>query len=442
MSETNRMEAIKKYITEYKQSKTYTQARTAQFYFDGENISILSRVSKITSLGGKKITVDLNNAKIPTNFFKLLVIQQSSTLLNFGLQTKTDLVKNTLGENFDTTLAESGELCLIHGTTYLFWNYDNMINFPIYTQNGGAFMLVDEKTGQNMACIRFWQIAENKPIYVEVYEIDGQQEFQIVEDVISPLREKRPYIVNRNLASGQEKAINYNVLPIIELRANNKSQTELTVGLKALIDQFDIIVSDHSDAMARIKGILWVFNNFIGTAEDLAQIKKEVEVLGIVASKDGNSTVVPHTIDIPFKAVEYSLDVLRHLIYSTFMGYDTDTIKGGSLTNVAIDATLEDLNKKIGRWERQHIVRAVQKILMLNNIKTKDIAFRYDTITNSAESDTMVISAFNSNVIDVETALNKLSFIDPDEVQTVLQRLALSDFGVPKDFNINDKQVV
>jgi hypothetical protein len=275
---------------------------------------------------------------------------------------------------------------------------------------------------------------------VEVYDADGQEELMIKDDVVFMLRPKRPYVVKMRVATGEEGSIPYGRIPIITLRANDKGLSALSLGLKALIDQHDIIASDHSDLMARIKGILWIFNNFTGTAEDLAQIKEEVEVLGIVASKDGDTTASPHTVNIPYAAVEYSLKILRHLIYASFMGYDTDTITGGSLTTVAIKATLENLNKKVGRWERQHVIKAVQQLLSILGVETSDIKFRYDLLTNTTESDALILNAFSTGVLDVETALNKLSFIDPDEVEGVLERLALTEMGVPKDYQDNKNE--
>lgn len=400
----------------------------------------MTRKSEITSVGGRKITISLNNARIPTNFFQPLVIQQTSTLLNYGLQTKTIGLKEKLGHDFDTILAKAGENSLIHGVTYLFWNHTNLVNFPAYTENGGMFMLVDEKTGQDILGIRFWQISSGKPTYVEVYDAEGQEELMIKDDVVYMLRAKRPYVVKRRIATGEEGSIPYPRIPIVTLRANDKGLSALSLGLKALIDQHDIIASDHSDLMARIKGIIWIFNNFTGTPEDVAQIKEEIEVLGIVASKDGDSTASPHSVNIPYAAVEYSLKILRHLIYASFMGYDTDTITGGSLTTVAIKATLENLNKKVGRWERQHVIKAVQQLLLILGVETSDIKFRYDLLTNTSESDALILNAFSTGVLDVETALNKLSFVDPDEVEGILERLALTEMGVPTFLDNSDSQ--
>jgi hypothetical protein len=250
-------------------------------------------------------------------------------------------------------MSEGGENCLIHGRTYFFWNYNHIVNFPIFTKGGGSFPLISQKTGQMMAFIRYWQVDINKPIYFEFYELDGQTEFVIIDDMAQETRSKRPYRVKVRPMFNEETADNYNTLPIVELKANGYGSTELSVGLKALIDQYDIIFSDFSDVMERIKGILWVFNNFNGTANDVVEIKKEIEALGIVAAKDDSTTATPHTIDIPFLAVQYALGTLKKAIYAVFMGYNTEEITGGSLTNVAIEAMLENLNSKVGRWERQ-----------------------------------------------------------------------------------------
>ena len=45
--------------------------------------------------------------------------------------------------------------------------------------------LYDEYTGALMAAVRFWQIADNKPLSVEFYEIDGVSVYRENKEIFS-----------------------------------------------------------------------------------------------------------------------------------------------------------------------------------------------------------------------------------------------------------------
>ena len=86
----DRVGFIEDAIQLFKASDQYSRAKEADEYFAGENRTILSMKSQITVRYGKdeqySETIEVNKFKIPRNFMKPLIIQQSGTLFNWGLQ--------------------------------------------------------------------------------------------------------------------------------------------------------------------------------------------------------------------------------------------------------------------------------------------------------------------------------------------------------------------
>lgn len=429
---------LTKAIDDFKNSEFFKRARLGNDYFYGFNETILNRRNTLTTIKsstGNALDLDVNKAKISTNIFGRLTIQQVGTLLNWGLQTKNNANKNKLGEDFDTNLSLVAEKSITHGKAYIFYNDNQTQILEAYGNGGfnGCFLLQDEDTSINMIAIRFHQIDRDKPMYVEVFELDGKTKYRIKGEEFIILQPKKPYKEVKFLITNDTlETFNYSSLPVVELRYDQTGMSALTKSLQTLIDRMDILSSDYADVMERIKSIWWIFNNFSGDIDDLIEIKKEVETLGMVLARE-DSTADLKTVDIPFLAVEYALKLYEKQVYKDFMAYNTDEITGGSLTNVAIKSAMENHLKKVGRWERQHVIKFVRQILLLAGADTTDIKFRYDVLMNENETNQTIIDAYNSRILDRETALSKLSFIDPSEVQDILKRTELAELSIVPD---------
>ena len=422
----NKSQFIYEAVTEYKSSDFYKKSVDAEAYFKGENTGILTRSISITT--GANHQINLHRAQVPTNYFRRLVIQQAGTLLNFGLETKDSGVKDKLGEGFDTTLARAGEKALIHGVGYLYWDFDRVRSFTALE----CFTLQDERTGAERAAIRFWQIDDKKPLFIEFYEHDGVTSYKAQDGVIAEERAKTAYRVRvRAITEDSEAANLYYTLPIVPLRADEYERSELTTSLKAKIDMYDMILSDFSDIVERAKGIIWIFNGFSGTVAELNAIREDVERLGVIAYDDPETKIQPHAIEIPHEAVTAALSMLKRAIFEDFTGMNMDEITGGSLTNVAIRTAQDALMKKVGRWERQQVIEACRRVMALAGVQTENIKFRYDVVANDLEN-AQILQMFTS-YLDLETILQKIPIIDPDEVEDVLKRKAAEDLSLPDD---------
>ena len=105
---------IEKVVADYKGSPEFTQALEAQRYFDGSNTAIGKKTAlkvhvieetddrgKMTRKGMKR---DVAGARIPNNFFRLAVMQETQYLLSNGVTLDSTETKKRLGAGFDNVL--------------------------------------------------------------------------------------------------------------------------------------------------------------------------------------------------------------------------------------------------------------------------------------------------------------------------------------------------
>jgi hypothetical protein len=268
--------------------------------------------------------------------------------------------------------------------------------------NSGFAPLYDEETGELKAGIQFWQITSDKPTYYRLFELDGITKYikeqgeaiKVAEDDNGAPIPKRAYVVNKRVDGTGEKVTggkNYGRLPIIPLYANRKRRSELTANIKTKIDLYDRIQSDFGDNLDRTNDVYWVLNNFGGNRDDVIHMLAEIQHLKAtyttapVMGGTSNATAEPHTIEVPYEARRIAMDLLKAAMYQDYMALDMDELTGGSLTNVAIQAAMKNLNLKCDRYEWQ-VRKFCQSILALADIKTDQITFLRDTLENQLET--------------------------------------------------------
>lgn len=409
-------------IAEYTQSEEYKFMNLAEKYFYSENISILQREQFTIKTLDKNFTI--NKQVATSNFFFRLVTQQNQFLLANGLQLDDEKEKNKLGIGFDTTLQEAGELALVHGLSWLFYNNDHVeiikaTNFiPLY----------DEFSGEPLAGINFWQLDEDRPTYIRLFEMDGISWYKIEkkinrstqrkETTIELYKAKQAYkkIVQNDIVLGDE---NYKMFPVVPFKANERAESELKVSVKTKIDMYDLVLSDFGDNLQKTNSIYWILENFGGDSMKAMELRHEIETYQMIFTKDEEQTVKGEFMQVPHEARSIMLDLLESGIYRDFMGINLKEITGGSLTNVAIDTAKFNLVNKVNRYEYR-VFETVQKLLKLAGIKTENIRFKREFIANKLE--TMQMLYMCRADIDHLTALEKNPLIENDEIEAILLR--------------------
>ena len=447
--ENKRPELLEKIISSYKFSADFTTALAANAYFRGENTAVLQKVIlqkgryKVESRDeqGRKVTrmVDrekaIVGARLPASFLFRFVTQQNQFLLGNGVTLDEGEQKERLGLGFDKTVEQMGEMALLAGVSWGFWNIDHLEAISAARDSLSGFVaLVDEETSAPMVGVQFWQIAQDRPLRVRLFEVDGVTVYRKGKDGLELTQEKRPYMLTMTQdAAGPVNVTgsNYGALPLIPLYANTEQRSEFTPSIRAKIDAYDRISSDFVDNLDKANDVYWVLNNFGGTLTDMQEMIDTVRRTGIVASlSDGtgsSSTAQPHAFEVPYNARQTALQILEKELYKDYMAVNMDELTGGSLTNVAIKTAMTNLNLKADRYEWQ-VFQFVQRLLALLGIKTEQITFNRQEITNRSE----IVADINMmrDYIDNKTALQLNPYIMQEQVDEILAATDNEQIGV------------
>lgn len=424
-------------IRQHTSSDMYRIALSADKYDRQKNETIYNYVRTILTASGTEVEdFTAANNKIASNFFHRLNTQRCTYSLGNGVsfsqhkekridedgvETTVDLTKETLGPDFDTDLKDGAYKALIHGISFGFWNVNKLHIFPLTE----FVPLWDEENGKLRAGIRFWQLDEQKPMTVILYEEDGYTKYRgkhkggafdwtVVQEKTSY---KQLYRVSE---AGGEEVVggeNYGSLPIVPLWGSNLHQSTL-VGMQRAIDSYDLIRSGFANDLTDCAQIYWILSNCSAMTEpELARFRDRLKIQHIAVADRDESDVTPYAQEIPYQARKEYLDHIRAGIYEDFGGLDVHTVAAGA-TNDHIDAAYQPLDENADDFEYQ-IIKFVQQILSLIGIEDIPV-FKRNRISNQMEQTQMVMLA--AQLLDEETILQKLPFISVDEVAKILAR--------------------
>lgn len=424
----NLIDFVRGAINDYKSSIMYKEAVTAYDYFRKRNVTIIRYQKLLYTMTGQAVPDTYSaNYKLVNAFFPIFVKQENSYLLGDGVTFNQDDTKEKFGgDRFDSDIYEAGEYALWGGVSYVFYNQDHLETFK-----GTEFVpLAGEEDGALHAGIRWWQIADNKPLRATLYEEDGYTDF--IWNLNDPddkdaakgmiLHEKRPYvdIIQTTEADGDVivDGKNYPGFPIVPMWANKEHQSELT-GLQEKIDAYDLIQSGACNTVDDASLIYWTINNAGGMDDvDLAQFLERLRTLHAASVDDDGAKAEAHTMDVPYQATEVILASLRDSLYRDAMALDTDKISAGNITATAINAAYENLELKCDGYE-YCVTECIKGLLDLAGIDDAPTYHRRKT-TNQPEVTQMVLSA--AQYLDDETILKKLPFLNIDEIEDIMIR--------------------
>ena len=416
-------------INRHKQSDLFKTAQAADLYDKQLNVTINEYVSTIYTLSGAKIeNYTASNAKIASNFFHRLNTQRCQYSLGNGVsfidvaESGEDNTKKALGAHFDHDIQEAAYKALIHGVSFCFWNLDHLYCFPVTE----FVPFWDEFDGTLKAGARFWQLAENRPMQVVLYELDGYTKLTSETGNAASLQvveEKKSYKEKiKSVPADETDEIigveNYSSLPIVPLWGSKLHQSTL-IGLQDSIDSYDLIRSGFANDLTDVAQIYWIIENAGGMTEnDLAEFRDRMLYNHIVkADTEAGSKVTPYTQEIPFSARQAYLKEIRNEIYEGFGALDVHTVAAGA-TNDHIDAAYQPMDEEADDFEWQ-LSDCIRQILALQGIDDSPI-YKRNRISNQMEQVEMVIA--EAPYLDRETILRKLPNISHDEVLAIMER--------------------
>ena len=410
---------IRRFVQQHCASRPYKMALDADLY-DAQKNPGAERFAQAYALMLKRLSKNtkqdvLHPDMVKSNLFRRLNKQRATYSLGNGVVFADDGVdKGKLGQNFDEQIQKAGYFALIHGESFGFWNNDHLVIFKLTE----FAPLYDEKTGLLQAGVRFWRLNPDTDMHYILYELDGFTEYteSKIGNVMQETTPKQAYkSVTVTTPGGGLESVegeNYSALPIVPLWGSDLHQSTL-VGLKAYIDNTDLVMSGFCNDLQDFSQIYWLCENFNGMTDDELQeflVKLNLyHIAGADTSEGGKIT--PYTTEIPVTARQTLLELLHTRVYEDFGGLDVHCVSADS-TNDHLDAAYEPLNQNADDFEAQ-VKPFIRQICALAGFENAMPAFNRSKITNTAEQVSMVIS--EAPIIGQDMAIDLLPNLTPEQ---------------------------
>ena len=415
-------------IADYKSSRAYLLAHDAHLYYNGENPTI-NRYEKIIYdfKGMAHRDMYTANHKIASKFFGKVVDQEVSYLLGNGIGFGTERTKAKLCSCFDEDMQDAAREALISGQAFVFWDLDHT---QVFTAQ--EFVpLYDEDNGALMAGVRFWQVADNRPLRATLYEIDGYTEYiKPKNGEMTVKQEKRPYKlkVRYSEADGTEiyDGENYPGFPIVPLRNGKNAYSEL-LGRRNTIDALDLACSNMVNNVDEGNLIYWVLTNCGGMDElDDAQFIQRLKTTHVAhADGDEGAKATPQSIEAPYAGTQQTIDMLTKRLYDDFQAFDSSAVSAGNQTATAIKASYVPLDLKTDKFEAC-VTRCIKGLLSIAGLEGEPTYTRNRIINAQEEMQTLLLGAeYYDDEYITKKALTLLG--DADQYEDLMRRKAAEE---------------
>lgn len=425
-------------ITQHKQTHEYNRAITAQSYYSTDNEQIMKKMTYLQrQFPGLR---DIKFHKITDSFYRNGVDEHISFLMGNGLTIDkkgkfTEDVKRMIDREIDEKLKRAGKYAFIDGVSWAYPRINGGTNASkkqgelfIFRQN--EFVpIYDELTGRLMLGIRFTQIAKDKPLIIELFELDGLTTYVKKDngamEIAQPKTAYRTTITSFKMKGeiridGTE---NYPILPVFPLYANDERTTTLTTSIQSLIDVRDFLMSAQGDSQTLVEGIYWILQNY-GGQDDSEIIKFIVESKAIRQFDDAHAGAASHVLESPFQGKEAMLDRTNSLLYSAFCLPDP-TVSGG-ITAYEINTRNNPMDRFASMFE-PNVRTFMNNIMRLYGIDADMLDFKRQVSTNETEAVGNIVRLKDSEIIDTEEAIFMLGLIPEDRKEALLERIKLRD---------------
>lgn len=423
--EKARIEFIRSAINAHRESHAYKTAADAEEYYNGLNPTINRYEKIIYDMQGRSHTdMWTANHKLASRFFGLAVDQEVSYLLGNGVTFAEKGTPNKLCPDFDQEVMDAARDAKIAGVSFGFWDLTHLRVFSLLE----FVPLYDEEDGAMKAGIRFWQVAQDKPLRATLYEIDGFTEyFQPSGEDMDVMQPKRSYkLIERKAEVGETEIYdggNYPSFPIVPLKNNKRCLSEI-VGKRNTIDALDLASSNMVNNVDEGNLIYWVLSNCNGMDDlDDAKFVERLKTTHVAhANGDDGAKVESKTIEAPYEGTSSTIDMLKKKLYEDFQCFDAAAVSAGNQTATAIKASYVPLDLKTDKFESE-VTRFIVEILRLAGIEDKPSYTRNQIINKSEETQNILLGAA---YYDDEYITKKLLTIngDIDQYEDMAKRKA------------------
>ena len=443
-SEEKRMAFVRKVINDHKSSTIYKEALISKDYARQHNTTINEYRKMLYTMSGQAVPDNWSaNYKLASGFLGRFITQEVQFLLGNGITWEDqNSAEKAFGDKFDIKLQDAGKRALVTGEAFMFYNLDHVDVFDILN----FAPLYDEEDGTLKAGVRFWQIADNKPLRATLYELDGYTEYIWKKTKGEILHEKDSYITKFSASEVDGEEIlekhNYPTFPIVPLWGNPEHTTELD-GKRDSIDAYDLIRSGFANDLDDASQIYWTIQNAGGMDDvDLVKFMEHMKIVKAAVVDDTGAKAESHTIEVPYNAREAILNRLEKDIYKDFMAFNPETIASGAVTATQIKAAYEPLNVKCDQFE-YCIHEALDALMLLAGIEN-EASFTRSMIVNANEEIQMLMQAapYLEETYVTEKVMTLLG--DADRVDDAIKQMdanELQRFGNINEANDGEEEI-
>lgn len=425
-NDKDRIDFVRKVISDHQSSKLYKQAVRAYKYFDGENETLMDYQKTIVRITGEVIP-DLYSAshKSPSNYIERFVTQLNQFLLGNGITWNDPKTEKIVGEAFDEEVQDAGENAILGAVSFGFWNYDHVDIFKIIE----FAPLWDEIDGSLKSGVRWWQVDASKPMRATLYEPDGLTDYIWDKEngegrILNP---KRKYIDNivqsgidgTRIMDGE----NYPSFPVVPCWAS-KRHVNIIARYLAGVDAYDFIKNGYTNDFDEAQ-LYWIIKGAGGMDDpDLVRFLDRLKTVKAAAPADGQE-VEAVTVEIPYEAREKLLDRIDKDLYSDFMALDFASVVNGADTATQIKAAYDPLNKRADKleWGITHFIKAILNIVNVDDYPT----YTRSVIVNTQEEIQTLLLAANYLSSDYVTTKILTLLGDKDKVEEVLNQMSADE---------------
>lgn len=314
-------------------------------YYCGKN-DILARKREVIGENGKLVEdKTLSNQRIAHSFFKKLVDQKCQYLfgLPFTVSVDDDDYARILENIFDCALRKKIQnLCkeaIIKGVAWLQPYFDGeKIKFKKIPAEEILPIYSDRERTDISAVLRIYNRKRNKKIItqVEYWTTDGVEYFILENGKLSAdaLNPKRSHITING------EGYNFKNVPFIPFKYNEE-EISLIRYTKHLIDDYDLLKSDDSNAICDTPNSILVVKNYDG--QGLGEFRKNLSQYKAVKVTDDGGLDIKNT-ELSTDMVQKHLAIDRKDLYEAGRGVDTQSDEFKNTSGVALKFLYADLD--------------------------------------------------------------------------------------------------
>lgn len=406
---------------------------TAKRYFKKQNDIMLQDKKE------KNEERSIRNAdnRIPSNFYKLLVNQESSYLYTappiFDVEDKktNEIIQNALGDAFAKKCKQACKESQNGGVAWIhYWRGENdVFKYAVINCTQVIPVWSSDLEEELYAVIRTYNtIEEESGDEYAVYEIWTDKECSSfkrkTDEKIQKLQEYRQFeLIDLNMNTEENTNIflhEWEKVPFIPL-FNNDEHTDNLKDIKELIDTYDKVFSGFVNDLEDIQEVILILTNYGGEESSIGEFwsaLKEKKVIKVDSDgPDDKSGVSTLAIEIPVEAREKTLAITRKAIFEQGMGIDPDPQNFGNSSGVALTYLYSLLELKAGLHEteaRMSFSELVRAICKFNKKSCEKIIQTWTRTSVSNDAELAEIAQKSKGVISDETIVENHPWVqDP-----------------------------